>query len=152
MESAYRKGDWDDSFYHCIDLLMSCEQMNVNRPNKKGYTAIGLAVEHLNRTCVEHMLNHLSAGRLYLDYYPGDRENTLREIIVQMYPDLEPLLPASLLESLDSSERNIKLLAALQLGKFEDFPTCLNGTNEKLWFDEPYHSYLLEISCQIQNS
>ena len=151
VESACCKGERDDSFYQCIDLLMGCEQMQVNRPNKKGYTAIGLAVEHLNRTCVEHMLKHPSADRLYLDYYPGDRESTVREIIVEIYPDLEPLLPAPLMERLDFSERNIELLAALQRDEFEVFRNFLNGTNVNLWFDEPYHSYLLEIACQMKN-
>jgi hypothetical protein len=108
--------------------------MNLNMPNKKGYTAIGL---------VELMLKHPSADRLCLDYHPGDRKIPVREIMVQMCPNVGPLLLEPLMERLDSSERNIKLLAALQLGKFEDFPTCLNGTNVKLWFDEPYHSYLL---------
>ena len=81
---ACSKGDYSfDSFYQCIDLLMTCEQMKENRPNKKGYTAIGLAVQHLHRTCVERMLKHPSADRIYLDYYPGDRENTVKEIIMQ---------------------------------------------------------------------
>jgi len=147
VASACGKGDWDDSLYQCIDVLMNCEQMNVNRPNKKGYTAIGLAVKH--RTCVEHMLKHSSAGRLYLDYYPGDGENTEREIIMQTYPDLQ--LPERVMERLDSPDRNKKVLAALQRGAFEVFRECLNGTNVNLWFDEPYHSYLLEIACQMKN-
>jgi ankyrin repeat protein len=73
VASACHKGDWDDGLYQCINVLMSCEQMNVNMPNKKGYTAIGLAVHHLHRTCIEHMLKHPLADRLYLDYCPGDR-------------------------------------------------------------------------------
>jgi hypothetical protein len=36
------------------------------------------------------------------------------------------------MERLDLSKRDIKLLAALQLGKFEVFCRCLNGTNIKL--------------------
>jgi ankyrin repeat protein len=152
VASACRKDDYPvDSFYQCIDLLMSCEQMHVNRPNKEGYTAIGLAVQHFHRTCVERMLEHPSADRLYLDYYPGDSESTVREIIMETYPGLQTLLPEPLMERLDSSHRNIKLLAALQRGKFEDFCKYLNGTNVNLWYNEPYHSYLLEIACQMKN-
>jgi hypothetical protein len=79
---ACRKGDYSvDSIYQCIDLL-NCQQMQVNRPNKNDYTAIGLAVQHLHRTCVQRRLKHPSADRIYLDCYPGDRQNTVREIIM----------------------------------------------------------------------
>jgi len=64
---------------------MSCEQMNVNMLNKKGHTPIGLAVHYLHRKCVEYMLKHSSADRLLLDYFPGDREDTVREIIIETY-------------------------------------------------------------------
>ena len=151
VTSACRKGDWDDSLYKCIDLLMSCEQMNVNMPNKKGYTAIGLAVHHLHRTCVEHMLKHSSAERLYLDYYPGDRESTVREIIVEIYPELQTLLPAPLMKSLESSDIITKLLAALQHNEYEVFLKNLGQTNLNPWYNEPYHSSLLEIACQMKN-
>jgi hypothetical protein len=92
-------------------------------PNKKGYTAIGCAVNHIHRTCVERMLKHCSAYRLQLDYYPGDRESTVREIIKQTHPELQPLLPARLMESLDSPVRDKKLLAALQNDKYNIFLT-----------------------------
>ena len=108
------KGDSDGSFYQCIDLLMNCQQMKINMPNKEGYTAVGIAVEYSHKKTVKHMLKHPSADRLYLGYYPGDRESTVREIILQNYSDLHPLLPAPLMESLDSSDRDRKLLATLQ--------------------------------------
>jgi len=93
--------------------------MNVNMQNKKGYTAIGLAVHHLHRKCTELMLKHPSANRLYLDYYPGDRESTVREIIMENFPHLESLPP--LMKSLDSPDRDNKLLAALQHDKCNIF-------------------------------
>jgi len=43
-----------------------------------------------------------------------------------------------------------KLLAALQLGKLKAFRERINETNANLWYDEPYHSYLLEIACQMK--
>ena len=149
--STCQFADISGVFYSCIDLLMS-QQMKVNMPNKMGYTAIGLAVHHLHKTCVEHMLQHPSAKRLHLDYYPGDNESTVREIIMQTYPDLQSLLPAPLKESLDSSETDIKLLAALQRGEYKIF--CENVRdlpNHNPWYDEPYYSSLLEIACQMKN-
>jgi ankyrin repeat protein len=151
VSTACHKCDWDDRFYQCIDLLMSCEQMNVNRPNDKGYTAIGLAARKPHKTCVEYMLRHPSADRLYLDYHPGDSESTVREIIMQTYPDLEAHLPAPLMEHLDSTDRDIKLLAALQHDKYNIFSENLDSNNPNPWYDEPYHSSLLEIACQMKN-
>jgi ankyrin repeat protein len=140
-----------DHFYQCIDLLMRNKQAKVNTPNKKGYTAIGLAVHHLNKTCVELMLRHQPSDCLYLDYYPGDSEQTLREIIMQTYPELQPLLPSPLMESLDSSNRSKKVLAALQHNEYNIFSQNLDLINPNPWYDEPYHCTLLEISCQMKN-
>jgi ankyrin repeat protein len=149
--STCQFADISSVFYSCIDLLMT-QQMTVNMPNKNGYTAIGLAVHHLHKTCVEHMLQHPSAKRLHLDYYPGDSESTVREIIMEIYPELEPLLPTPLMESLDSSERDIKLLAALQRGEYKFFCENIRDLpNPNPWYDEPYHSSLLEIACQMKN-
>jgi ankyrin repeat protein len=129
---------------------MGCEKMEVNLPNKKGYTAIGLAVHHLHKTCIEHMLKHPAANRLHLDYYPGDRESTVREIIKEIYPELESLLPDPLMESLDSTDTNIKLLAALQRGDYYIFKENYISDNLNPWFGESYHSSLLEIACQMK--
>ena len=152
VASACREGDWNDSFYQCIKLLMSCEQMKINMPNKNGYTAIGLAAHHLHKKCMELMLKHPSFDRLYLDYYTGDRETTVREIIVENYPELQSLLPAPLIERLDSSDRCIQLLAALQGNKHKIFHENIRDLpNHNPWYDEPYHSSLLEIACQMKN-
>jgi hypothetical protein len=97
------------------------------------------------------MLQHPSAHRLHLDYYPGDSEYTVREIILQTYPDLQPDLPSPLLERLDSSDRDMKLLAALQHDKYDTFSETLGSNNPNLWYDEPYNFSLLEISCEMKN-
>jgi ankyrin repeat protein len=97
------------------------------------------------------MLQHPSADRLHLDYYPGDSECTVREIIVEIYPELQTLLPAPLIESLDSSDREKNLLAAFQHGRDDIFKKNLVSGNPNPWYDEPYHSSLLEIACQMKN-
>ena len=151
VASACQKGVSDDSFYHCIDRLMSCEQLKVNMQNKKGFTAIGLAVHHLHRKCTERMLKHPSAKPLHLDYYPGDRESTVREIIMETFPDLEAPLPAPLMESLDSHDSDKKLLAALQDDKYCTLKDNLELNNPNPWYGEPYYSSLLETACQMKN-
>ena len=151
VRSACQKDDWGGSLFQCINELMSCEQLNINRPNNNGCTAIGLAVNELHKKCVEYMLRHSSADRLYLDYYPGDSEFTVREIIMQTYPDFQEILPEPLLESMDSDDRDTKLLAALQRGEYDIFIETLDPDKPNPWYDEPYHSYLLEIACQMKN-
>jgi ankyrin repeat protein len=137
--------------YRQVCTLMTSQNIKLNIPNIEGYTAIGLAVEHCHKKCVKHMLKHPLSSLLYLDYYPGDRESTLREIIMDKYSELQPLLPAPIMESLNSSPGDKKLLAALQRGKFKAFRKCLNENNANLWYGEPYYSYLLEIACQLKN-
>jgi len=136
--------------YRQLDKLIMSQNKKLNMPNKEGYTAIGLAVEYSNKKCVKHMLKHPRKYLLYLDYYPGDRESTVRDIIKETYPELQPLLPEPLMESLCSSDNDKQLLAALQRGKFKAFRGRLNNTNANLWYDEPYYSSLLEIACQMK--
>jgi ankyrin repeat protein len=151
VRSLRMSDDIDDSHsYVYIDRAMR-NDINLNMPNKKGYTAIGSAVEYLHKKVVKHILMHTCADRLYLDYYPGDRESTVREIIKEKHPDLQSLLPAPLMESLDSSKRDINLLAAFQHDKYNIFLQNLDSTNPNPWYDEPWHSSLLEIACQIKD-
>jgi hypothetical protein len=89
------------------------------------------------------MLNHPSSNLLYLDYYPGDSEYTVREIIMEMHPELQSVLPEPLVEDLEDPERNIKLLAALQLKELKIFRQNLDFTEPNPWYGEPYHSSLL---------
>ena len=129
--------------YRQLDMLMSSQNIKLNMPNKEGYTAIGFAVEYPHKNCVEHILRHSSADRLHLDYYPGDSESTVRDIIKEIYPELQPLLPAPLMQSLDSSDGDKKLLAALQHNRYDIFKENLVSGNPNPWYDEPYHSSLL---------
>jgi ankyrin repeat protein len=149
--SVCQQADTHVDSYRRIGELMKSQDIKLNMPDKEGYTAVGLAVHHRHRTCVERMLKHSSASCLYLDYYPGDSDQTVREIIIQTYPDLVPLLQAPLMEKLDSSERERKLLAALQHDKYNIFVETLDLTNPNPWYDEPYYSTLLEIACQMKN-
>jgi hypothetical protein len=131
--SAYQSGKANGEIYR-TELFMS-QHLKVNMPNKSGYTAVSLAVNRHHKMYVELMLKHPSGHRLYLHYCPGDSEHTLREIIMQTYPDLQPLLPAPLMESLNSSERGIKLLAALQHDEYYIFRQNLNPTYPNPWYD-----------------
>ncbi|KDR19690.1 transient receptor potential cation channel protein painless-like [Zootermopsis nevadensis] len=150
VTSACRKDDRDRRFYQCIDILMRNTLTELNIPNRKGYTAIGRAVDLFGKTCVEQMLKHPSAFRFHLDYFPGDSESTVREIIIKRFPELQSILPSPQRESLDSPDKNKKLLAALQYEKYSIFSENLDSSNPNPWYDEPYHSSLLEIACQMK--
>jgi len=65
--------------------------------------------------------------------------------------ELQPLLPTPPIESLQSSNIDKNLLAALQHNKYEVFLNYLSQTNHNHWYDEPYNSSLLEIACQMKN-
>jgi len=56
------------------------------------------------------------------------------------------------MESLNSSESDNKILAALQLSKFKVFLEYLNGTSSNVRCNEPYHSCLLETVYQMKTS
>jgi ankyrin repeat protein len=151
VRSACHESNTHAQCYKRLETLMMSQEIKLNMPNKKGYTAIGLAMHKHHKTCVAHMLKHPLAERLYLDYYLADSENTVRETIMQTYPDLLPLLPAPLMESLDSTERHIKLLAALQHDEYNIFVEYYDSNDLNPWYDEPYHSTVLEIACQMEN-
>ena len=147
--SVCKSDEANDSLsFSDIDRLMS-GSTNLNKPNKDGYTAIGIAVQYQHKKTVKHMLKQDEDGCLYLDYYPGDREFTMKEIIMQNH--LEPLLNTYVFESLFSNKRDIKLLAALQHDKYDIFSENLDSENPNPWYDEPYYSSLLEIACQMKN-
>jgi len=146
-----QEGDTDAVCNRVIVELMGWQGTTLNLPNAQGYTEIGCALKQLDKTRVESMLKHPSAHRLHLDYYPGDSDSTVREIIMQKYPYLQPLLPVPVIESLDSPDRYLKLLAALQLDIYDRFCEYLNNQNSNPWYDEPYYSSLLEIACQEKN-
>jgi hypothetical protein len=56
------------------------------------------------------------------------------------------------MEDLNSSERNIKLLAAIQCDEYNIFCENIRGLpNHNPWYDEPYHFSLLEIACRMKN-
>jgi hypothetical protein len=112
-QSVFQENDTDAGSNRDIGESMSW-QGSFNQPNAQGYTKICRDLIQFEKTCVGSILKHPSAHRLHLDYCPGDRDSTGGEIIIQKYPDLQPLLPVPLIESLDSSDRDIKLLAALR--------------------------------------
>jgi hypothetical protein len=125
------------------------ESMPQQQTNAEVCSEIVRAIDQRDKARVESMLQHPSAHLLHLDYYPEDKESTVKEIIMQTYPELKPLLPAPVMEILGSSERDIKLLAALHGNEYDIFSETLDSDNSNPWYDEPYHSYLLEIACQM---
>jgi len=148
---GFQEGDAYAVSNRDIGQSVAGQGTELNQPDAQGYTEIYRALKQDDKTRVESMLRDPSAKRLYIDYYPGDSDLTVRLILEQTYPDLKPYLPESLNESLDSSETDIKLLAALQCGDYGRFCENLNNRNLNHWYSEPYYSYLLEIACQMKD-
>jgi len=149
--SGFQEGDTNAVCNRDIVELIEWQGTTLNQPDAQGYTEIGRALKQLDKTRVESMLKDSSARPLHLDYYPGDCDSTVREIIKQKYPDLQLLLPEPITESLNSSDRDIKLLAALQHDEYDIFSETLGSNNHNPCYGEPYHSSLLEIACQGKN-
>ena len=63
----------------------------------------------------------------------------------------EPFQLAHVMGSQDSSDRDGKLLAALQQNEYDIFIENLDPRNPNPSYDEPYNSSLLEIACQTKN-
>ena len=151
VQQSVLSDDRYDLYNRDIIESMEWQGRKLNLPEAQGYTEIGSVLEQLDRTSVESILNHPTSRRLHLDYYPGDSDLTVRDILMQKYPDLKPLLPDRLFENLDLPDRDIKLLAALQDNIHDTFRDNLNKQDPNPWYDEPYHSSLLEIACQMKN-
>ena len=73
------------------------------------------------------------------------------EISLQTCPDLQTLLSTPLVVSLDSPDRDIKLLAALVQDKYDIFRENLGSENHNPSYVELKSSSLLEIACQMKN-
>jgi len=143
--------DTYDVYNRDIIESMEWQGRKLTLPEAQGYPETGSVLEQLDRTSVESILWDPSSRRLHLDYYPGDSDLTVREILMQKYPDLQPLLPDRLFENLDLPDRDIKLLAALQDDIFDMFCDNLNNQNPNHLYGIPYYSSLLEIACQMKN-
>jgi ankyrin repeat protein len=76
---------------------------------------------------------------------------TVRERILSLYPEFKTILPAPLLEDLNSQNPQTRLLAAIQHGCFYNFRDALKKTpvNIGYWCDKPYYCTCLEKACTL---
>ncbi|PSN40730.1 hypothetical protein C0J52_16788 [Blattella germanica] len=140
-------------YERCIALLFSRSDMDVNRPNKKGCTALYEAAHFGGRDAVVAMLKH-GFHILDLDSTRGVGKSP-HEIIMQRYPDLRNSLPPPKVEQLQSDSHS-QLLAAFQhrqLNVFRDLLCQVDiygnaRLNPNFWYNAPYNSTCLEMACK----
>ncbi|KAJ9598299.1 hypothetical protein L9F63_010977, partial [Diploptera punctata] len=142
-----------ERYERCIALLISQPNMDVNRPNKKGCTAVYEAAHFGGKEAVVAMLKH-GAHILDLDSSRGVGKSA-RQVIIERYPDLKNILPPLKVEQLQSNAHT-QLLAALQhrqLNVFRDL-LCQVDTygnahlDPNFWYNKPYNSTCLQMACK----
>lgn len=142
----------EERYLRCLALLMDRSDLQVNRPDSFGRSAISRTLRKSRARRVHVILQHQGVHKLNLDYSLADEGLTVRESILENFPEFKALLPEPLMEDLTSSNPRIQLLAALQYGLLEEFTHILrNNTNlVNNHFEEPYHSTCLELACLMK--
>lgn len=133
---------------------MDRSDLEINRPDKDGLTALSRTVMFSRKDMAQAMLRHKRGCYLNLDTFLASYHGrSIREAIQYTFPELLPDLPAPLQEKSDSPIAAIRLLASLQKGDFSNFQSLLKSRSVNLvhWYDEPYHCTIIEISCQLKN-
>jgi len=143
-----------DRFLRCISLLMNRSDLKPNIPDKDGLTALSRTIMFSRKEMARAMLRHNKRDHhLNLDTFLGGHfGRSVREAIQNTFPELLSELPAPLQEKSDSPITAKQLLASLQRGDFSSFQSLLRSRSINLshWYDEPYHSTIIEIACQLK--
>jgi ankyrin repeat protein len=141
----------DKRYLLCIKLLMEKPDLKVNKPDMYGHTALGHAVKNGSKNVVRTILQHHAKHRLNLDTSGADEIKTVRESILLLFPEFKTILPPSLLEDLNSTNPQIRLLATIQHDNLDAFQDMLKkaSVNVQFWYDEPYYCTSLELACTL---
>jgi ankyrin repeat protein len=142
----------EERYLRCLALLMGRSDLQVNRPDSFGRSAISRALRKSQATRVHIILQYQHIHKLNLDYSLADEGLTVRESILENYPKFKVLLPEPLMEDLNSPEPKIQLLAALQHGLLKEFIHILQKHSHLVdnHYEEPYHSTCVELACLIK--
>jgi ankyrin repeat protein len=142
----------EERYLRCLALLMGRSDLQVNRPDSFGRSAISRALRKSHKRRVHAILQHQNMHQLNLDYSLADGGQTVRESILESFPEFGELLPQPLMEDLNSPDPKMQLLAALQRGSLTGFRNILlehTGLVDTV-FAEPYHSTCLELACLMK--
>lgn len=91
-QSGRAREELQHRYRRCVQLLMQHPEVNVNKPSRKGHTAIHLAAIHATPDMVRLMLA-AGGSRLDVDSYEDATGETARQLIAAKYPQLARLLP-----------------------------------------------------------
>ncbi|XP_069696513.1 transient receptor potential channel pyrexia-like isoform X1 [Periplaneta americana] len=153
-ETPEEKDGTEERFLRCLLLLMNRSELEINKPDVYGRSAISRAIRKSHRRRVLIILQHCGEHRLNVDYCLVDGGRTVREAIKEMYPEFEPHMPKPLKEDLASDQVDIRLLAALQHGVLDEFTAILqdNLSIVNNTYGEPYNCTCLELACIIEGA
>jgi ankyrin repeat protein len=139
-------------FLRCLALLLARSDLEVNKPDTYGRSAISRALRKGHKMRVQVILKHKDLQELNLDYSLVDGGQTVRESILEEYPEFEALMPEPLMENIYSPEWHICLLAAVQHGLLDMFTDILEKDKDLInyQYKEPYYCTCLELACVIK--
>ncbi|PNF18056.1 hypothetical protein B7P43_G06930 [Cryptotermes secundus] len=151
-EMGVSEDSTEERYLRCLALLMDRPDLQVNRPDSFGRSAISRALRRSRVRRIHLILQHQGAHKLNVDYSLADEGRTVRESILESLPEFKELLPEPLMEDLMSPNPRLQLLAALQYGFLEHFTHILQTNTDLVdnHFEEPYHSTCLELACLIK--
>ncbi|XP_021930795.1 transient receptor potential channel pyrexia-like isoform X2 [Zootermopsis nevadensis] len=146
-------GDGTDGRYlRCLEFLLARSDIEVNKPDRHGRSPISRALRKSHKMRVQVILKHKDAHKVNVDYSLADGGQTIRESILEKYPEFEALVPEPLMEDTNSPQVQLCLLATLQRGLFDEFKDVLDNNKDliKIKYEEPYHCTCLEMACVIR--
>ncbi|XP_066999976.2 transient receptor potential cation channel protein painless-like [Anabrus simplex] len=151
----FKDNEHSARFAQCVAMLLSRPDIDINRPNKKGFTALHEAVNFGSKKAVEVFLKY-GETRLDLDSFQG-HGRTAREVILLKYPELKANLPVSKAEDICSTNPHTQLLMALKKGFYDVFCALLKQVDSygnpvldpNHWYDSPVQSTCLEMACYM---
>ncbi|XP_069696502.1 transient receptor potential cation channel protein painless-like [Periplaneta americana] len=139
-------------FVKCLELLLKRSDLEVNRPDYYGCTALGRALRKSHKSRVLLILQNHGEHSLNVDCSLVDAGLTVRETILKLFPEFQSFLPDEPQENTRSLKPEMRLLAALQRDSLPDFISILrnNGDLVNHHYKEPYHCTILELACLIK--
>ena len=142
-----------EDYERCIKILIKWPQIDVNKLNKKGFTAIYEAALAGKKEALQALLKY-GQDKIDVDKLQGDGSSA-RDLIIKKYPDIATVL-SSLNSDLSRYDPYLQLLDLFKNQQFEHFQALLYSIdsegNMKLdpnhFYHAPYNATLLEIACR----
>ncbi|PSN50501.1 hypothetical protein C0J52_10711 [Blattella germanica] len=152
----YDKPGREEKYDQCIVMLLERHDLDINKPNSNGYTAIHEAANLQNLSMGKKVVELFLKYRIFdldLDKHIG-KGRTARDVINMKYPELKGLLPD--LKRQKAYDINSQLLVALQNEQLRIFKKLLRQVDSdgnaridpNYVYENPHNATCLQIACK----